>query len=81
MLSHVQGILIFSIGLPVLGVWGTTFILMRGKLAQAEATSIDRKTFDSLTNALREENAQLRLEVSAMKETLDAVHAMMKEID
>ncbi|MCL2702630.1 MAG: hypothetical protein FWE91_03365 [Defluviitaleaceae bacterium] len=47
---------------------------------KARAESINRRKFDELIAELREDNAHIKIELAVMRESLDSINKMMKEI-
>ena len=78
-----QGDILFLIWviLPILGGLAViTLIFVIGQVLKARASGISKRAFEKLTSELRDENAQILAELTAMKGSLDSINKMMKEI-
>ena len=81
-MGALEFIMMLVLPLIVLGVIiGVVFIVMREKTKRAQISSIDKHSFEELASELRDENAQIKLELRIMKETIDSIHKMMKEVE
>ena len=56
-----------------------TLIIVNGKTRQAR--SLDLKSFEALAQELKADNEEMRNELAAMKEVLNSINKMMKEIE
>ena len=57
-----------------------TLIFVIGQVLKARASSISKRVFENLANELKNENAKIMTELTTMKESLDSINKMMKEI-
>lgn len=55
-------------------------IIVNGKTKQTENLAINQKAFEELAFALKADNEVLKAELASMKETLNSINKMMKEI-
>lgn len=74
-----------SIIMPVLAAVGTmviiiVLIVVHGKNRQIQNLAISQKSFEQLANELNADNAILKSELATIKETLNSINKMMKEI-
>jgi len=56
-------------------------IIMKGVTKAAETSATSKRSFNELISELREENVYLKSELHTMKETLNSIHKMMKEVE
>ena len=79
-----QGDILFLIWviLPILGGGAViTLIIIIGQVLKARTSAISKRSFEILANELKEENAKIMVELTAVKENLLSINKMMKEIE
>lgn len=52
-----------------------------GQIIKARVSAISKRSFEKLTTELKDDNAKILTELTAMKENLNSINKMMKEIE
>ena len=71
--------------IPVLGIVSVVIIIIvlivvTGRSKQAQSMTANEELFKELAQELKTDHAKMKEELAIMKETLDSINKMMKEI-